>query len=383
MARPRGCARWALAAAALVCGVAVKEAEAVGILDDWGIAPFSGSGTPYQVHMAWQPAGGAAMTTWWKEENNYSPVAYPSVGHVPSPGNAAGERFDFEALYYRKNAGNLQVLIATSIGYKNGSTTLPAVSRYEGGQYWYRLGDLFVNTNAKDGIWDYAVASTDYNDGRSKTNSDRKIQWWAYDFTGNKYLIFDHSDPVGTLYQISYDGRPSDPDGSLLAAGTYDVVSVVDRGASGGGWYNVTTGETMWSFDHRGYGANADLEPILRPWVVNPKGAGVKDMGVLATLDWEYHDYGDRPGGGYLLGTADSTRSENNTWFYQYTIPLSALGLDEGYDLANLAIHITSECGNDMMTSDGSTPPIPEPLSMAGLLAGVGALAGYLRRRRA
>jgi hypothetical protein len=281
----------------------------------------------------------------------------------------------------------LQVLLVTSVGYKTDSTEIPGVSYYGGGQYWYRLGDLFLNTNAKqDSTWDYAVASTNYNEGLKPGTTTRKIQWWAYDATEEKYVVFDHSATPGTIYQIAYNGTPSDPDGSPIS----QIVTVVDRNAPGGGWAIVDdggnkTGETG-TFDHLGYGADFNREDDLRPWVVNPAGAGVTNEGVLGTLNWDIISYADKPGGGYLLGTPDTIRNENNTWFYEYTIPLAALGLDENYDLSNLGLHITTECGNDLILAGegvGGSPPIPEPVTAAGLVLGLGGLVGYIRRRRA
>ncbi len=362
-----------------------------GSVTDWGVSPFAGGGTPAAVHDAWAPQlGPGDPVTYWKEENNYSPVSYPGIGNVPSPGNGAAEKFDLEALYYRVKGPDLQVLVVGSPGH---DTAGPGVSYFSGGQHWYRMGDLFLNTNASgvgaDGTWDFAVATTDYNDGRDAGHADRKIQWWAYDADSNNYAVFDHSDAPGTLYGISYSGLPSDPDGSLGLAGTYDVVTIVDRNAAGGGWALVdgdgnVTGETG-TFDHRGYGADAAREPDLRPWVVNPDGAGVADLGLvtLTTASW---DYGSQPGGGYLLGGSDKVRNENDTWFYEYSIPLTWLGLDGDYDVANLGIHLTTECGNDLIFADGSTgsqpPPVPEPATMAGLVMAAGALSSYLRRRR-
>ncbi len=387
---------WAVALAtwvALVMGGGEAYAltlDGSGNVTDWGVSPFSGSGTPTDVHNAWAPQlGPGDPVTYWKEENNYSPVSYPGIGNVPSPGNGAAEKFDFEALYYRVKGSDLQVLVVGSPGH---DTAGPGVSYFSGGQHWYRMGDLFLKTDAgTSSTWDFAVATTDYNDGRDAGHADRKIRWWAYDADSNSYALFDHSDAPGTLYGISYAGFPSDPDGSLGPGGTYDVVTVVDRNAAGGGWALVdgdgnVSGQTG-TFDHRGYGADVAREPELRPWVVNPDGLGVTDHGgiTLTTASW---DYGSRPGGGYLLGGSDKTRNEDDTWFYEYSMPLDMLGLDGTYDIGNLGIHITTECGNDKLTSDGMTvpppppPPIPEPATMAGLVLGVGSLVGYLRRRR-
>jgi hypothetical protein len=356
---------WTVALVACVALFIGGEAHALtldgsGAVTDWGFTPFS----------AWTPTlapGDPAVR--WKEENDWSPISYPGIGHVPSPGNAGAEAFDAEALYCRVNGSDLQVLVVSSTGHQ---TEGPGVAYFNGGQYWYRMGDLFLNTDAgADGTWDFAMSATDYNEGHRPGNPAKKMQWWAYDAADSKYVVFGHDHAPGTLYDISYDGTAIDPDDPDT-----QVVSIVNGRESGGEWTDGT------NLNHRGYGNYAAYEPQLRPWVVMSHDADGNERDAVTvvalggssggpSLVWDWFDYGGK---------------ENNTWFYEYSMPLSLLGLDGTYDVANLGIHITTECGNDKLTLDGipppPPPPIPEPATMAGLVLGVGSLVGYLRHRR-
>jgi len=94
--------------------------------------------------------------------------------------------------------------------------------------------------------------------------------------------------------------------------------------------------------------------------------------------DWSWgaknpvNTWGIHPGGDHLAITFTGT----------YVDVISAIA-DEGL---RIGLHVQSLPIPTGTTSDsyitGGNPPIPEPLTMAGVLLGVGSLAGYLKRRR-
>ena len=340
--------------------VAALTLNASGQVTDWGIDPF-GPGNVYDRnanHLAWKPYA-APYATRWKEENNYSPISYPLGGYTPSPGLPEGEIYDLEAVYCRINRGladdSLQVLIVTSMPTHVWTTTH---------NYHYRIGDLFMDMGG-DGIIDYAVTTTDWDDCQP---------WQAYDVVEQKYLDFNHNGTPGSLYGISSDtSTVIDPDCS-----TCQVVTGVG--------HNLASG---W------YGGNADLayaEEVFRPWVVDEDKAS--PLGTVG-LQTAAFNYGGKIGGGYFIMDPNYwdegiLEDEDATWFYEYTIPLSMLSptLDEA-DLMFLGLHMTTECGNDVIktTSGGADggglePPIPEPLTMLGVMLGLGSVGAYIRRRR-
>ena len=94
-----------------------------GKVTDWGVTPFT---LPNQAN---QFQNGLSFTI----SNNYSPIAYPGIGHQPSPGLArGGEACDLEEMYLRFRNNQLQILTVAS------STGVPAY-----GNTFY-LGDMFV-----------------------------------------------------------------------------------------------------------------------------------------------------------------------------------------------------------------------------------------------
>lgn len=129
---------------ALVLGLAGSAAGDVvvnssGTVVDWGLTPFT------QANQANAQSGNLA----WTISNNYSPIDYAGLGHVPSPGGSAGELFDLDEMYMRVSGSNLQVLLVTS-GY---------VASTSG--YTLHLGDLFVTVDGHQ----YGVVTQSANQG--------------------------------------------------------------------------------------------------------------------------------------------------------------------------------------------------------------------------
>ncbi len=248
-----------------------------GAVTDWGVTPFS----------SWTAPGGTFGTG--GTQNDYSPVNYPGIGHVPSPGGTSGERFDLEALYSRVSGGNFQVLLVTS---------MPLALYESGWKYTYRLGDLFINTDA-DAAYELALVSQDSN---------------AHGFVG------------GELRSVS------ETHGILTGSG--------------------------------GYGGTPAVASIVNPWAL--KSGALLATGTLASA--------------YYAGYSDSNGPEP-AWLYEWSVPASALGLGPG---AAYSLHLTIECGNDLIQLSGQmppppNPPIPEPMTV--ILSSV-AIAALSRRVR-
>lgn len=265
-----GCVGIAASAQALVVGSG-------GVVSDWGVTPFSSWAAPAGT---WGTGG---------TQNNYSPVNYPGVGHVPSPGGATGERFDLEAFYARIQGSNFQVLLVTSSPLQN------YLSSYN---YTYRLGDVFINTDA---------------------------------------------DPDSEFALIAQDTH-----GSGFAAGQLRSVSST---------YGIISG-------HGGYGGTPAVANIVNPWTL--RTGDLMAAGSFASASYTY-----------------AAESNHATWLYEWSAPFASLGMAAG---SQFRLHVTQECGNDLIELSGTIPPPPPPPPIpepgTALLAGV-ALAALGRRLRA
>ena len=81
--------------------------------------------------------------------NNYSPINYPVVGNLPSPGwyGETGEMFDLEGINVAEDNQYIYVSIANSFGYNAYSSQF---------NQNYRLGDLFIGVNGSNN-YQYAI----------------------------------------------------------------------------------------------------------------------------------------------------------------------------------------------------------------------------------
>jgi hypothetical protein len=113
-----------------------------GNITDWGITPFSD----------WSEAGVIGIMN-----NNISPVNFPGIGYVPSPGGQEGERYDMEYLGYKFEGGSLKVLGVTSFDH-NGVISKSGFN--------FRPGDLFLDVDC-DGVYDYGTPGGFGHDGFS------------------------------------------------------------------------------------------------------------------------------------------------------------------------------------------------------------------------
>jgi hypothetical protein len=111
------------------------------------------------VAIAGGPSGAHALVTWqlhnfgasaFDHNNNWSPISYPGVGNLPSPGNQGegGEKFDLEGMFAARIGGSLHLALTSSFG--NSSIYSPTWHRS------YGVGDFFIDLGA-DGTYDYAI----------------------------------------------------------------------------------------------------------------------------------------------------------------------------------------------------------------------------------
>ncbi|MCC5831354.1 MAG: PEP-CTERM sorting domain-containing protein [Phycisphaeraceae bacterium] len=118
--------------------------DASGTVLDWDITPFTGVSPGTETH-----ANGVRSFY----QNNYSPISYPGIGNVPSPGGLVGERFDLEEMHVRQQGSRVEMLLVRSSPFSasaSGSTFL--------------LGDILLDSTGNGGF-DYGVVSQNANTG--------------------------------------------------------------------------------------------------------------------------------------------------------------------------------------------------------------------------
>jgi len=121
----------AAAAAALLLAIPAAlglNLDSQGRVTDWAITPFSQA----------NHSDGYAAGLWSTVSNDYSPISYPGVGHVPSPGGSLGEKCDLEEMYLRYGDQQTQVLLVASSPWQ-----------ISFGDNTYHLGDLFLTVNGQ------------------------------------------------------------------------------------------------------------------------------------------------------------------------------------------------------------------------------------------
>lgn len=157
-----------------------------GTVTDWGVTPFRLS------NQANQYGGGLHFTI----SNNYSPIAYPGIGHEPSPGLASGgEACDLEEMYVRFTGGQMQVLTVVS------ATGVPAY-----GNTFY-LGDLFVTAGGQQ----FGIVTQQANQGLaagsvygiSGPGDVVTLQTELGSYYGSTTLVANDYGPPATIAQIA------------------------------------------------------------------------------------------------------------------------------------------------------------------------------------
>ncbi len=157
-----------------------------GTVTDWSVTPFS------LTNQANQYTGGLRYTI----SNNYSPIAYPGIGHEPSPGlTAGGEACDIEEIYVRFTGGQMQVLLVAS------ATGVPAYGNT------FRLGDLFVTAGGQQ----FGIVTQQANQGLtagsvygiSGAGDYVTLQSGTGSYLNNTQLVQNDYGPNATIAQVA------------------------------------------------------------------------------------------------------------------------------------------------------------------------------------
>jgi len=83
--------------------------------------------------------------------------------------------------------------------------------------------------------------------------------------------------------------------------------------------------------------------------------------------------------GALLVEQVNYGGDEDGTWVWEWSVALAELG---SINLEDLTLHLTLECGNDLLETEPRPPMVPEPATMVLLSGGLAGLAALHRRRR-
>lgn len=324
-----------LAALAIGPGAQALTVDAVtGEITNWGFTPFQNENGDWTNDGAAGAESGETSSMAWSEGNNVvGPPAFDFPGgtdpFTPSPEGSMSENSDHEFLAWRLvNPTTIQVLGITSI-----SPTDGALLDVAGVLTNYHLGDVFINT-----------------DGSSATG----------------YMGYDVALTAGSWSTTLNDPlHPDDePYDHTMGAGLFGIDGVEDV-------HGIT--------NHAGWGGNAEIQGLMDPFAVREGAAQIGNVQLqVALVDYE------------ALGVDTSSRNESMTYIFEWTFDIADLPLltenpdtQAGFDLSQLTLHWTLECGNDVINVGPreNEPVIPEPATVALLGLGL-ATMGVMRRRR-
>jgi hypothetical protein len=221
-------------------GGLIDEAGNVG--SGWGLRPFS---QPNQSDVLGE-------TMWSTIQNDYSPIKYPGIGHVPSPGGSTGEGFDLEEMHVRFTETQMKVLVITSSPY----------AKAVGGTN-YNLGDLIIEA---DGV-QFGIVTQSANQGLAAGAIYRlngaadvvALQPAPQSYAGNNSLVENDYGPPAKIRDI---------------AGPWAVDDMIDTSQLIG-----TAAIDTASFN---YGGKEDGTFVIE-YTLDPSVLGLDDPAVLTT----------------------------------------------------------------------------------------------------